>query len=590
MNHFLFGRRGPAEPRASIFPSRGTERWSVKKSHRDQWCAMLALAKIALFVVALFFVSFVEAKYGFFSRVLRSSSSSDDDQSWDLSSAWERRGDRYLEQCRFVDAWKEHLGYVSVLAFLDTAWHYSFRQAVMLELLSLRLRKSGFPDIRFFVITPPSDSMENERSEDDLEIEVWRQIEAKHSFDMESLVNNDFLKSNESGIVYLQDDPQSRLWERFGASRDQVITIDRCGKLTYDVMMPWSILFFPYVKGAILSTYEEDPCGGCDFQPTIHQAPSHEEQLTTGEEKVNPEQSKTDANIDAIWTTESLEDAILRHESSSEEGREASTASSIPLEEVTNDTDHPIVSIESPTESTTYRYNTNKTESQFDEGGSDLEDRNTTPENTENFGDDVFLPLRIILYAPHVHKNSEKAKKHSHLILTVGDPDLHGHLDSEVDVASPTDSWRGADSSVEGSEEWRPMETDVNQNYTFDKDESPGLYGEVAEYWRNYEYSDIIDRNETFNDTYNNSTEHLTDVNDHTKSFSKPEESYSVASITEDPNVESSTDSQNIVGSNTMESSRPNNMNQVDREEEQDKLITEHYKKLIPWLDYRLSK
>ncbi|XP_071558681.1 uncharacterized protein [Temnothorax nylanderi] len=582
MNHFLFGR-GPAEPRASIFPSRGTERWSVKKSHRDQWCAMLAAVKIALFVVALFFVSFVEAKYGFFSRVLRSSSSSDD-QSWDLSSAWERREDRYLEQCRFVDEWKEHLGYVSVLAFLDPAWHYSFRQAVMLELLSLRLRKSGFPDIRFFVITPPSDSMENERSEDDLEIEVWRQIEAKHSFDMESLVNHDLLKSNESGIIYLQNDPQSRLWERFGASRDQVITIDRCGKLTYDVIMPWSILFFPYVKGAILSTYEEDPCGGCDFQPTIQQAPSYEEQLTkvTGEEKANPQHSKTDANIDAIWTTESLEDAILRHDSefeSSEEGREASTTSSIPLEEVTNDTDHPIVSIESPTESTTYRYNTDKTESRFDEGGSDLEDRNTT-ENTENFGDDVFLPLRIILYAPHVHKNGEKTKKDSHLILTVGDPGFHGHLDSE-----------GADSNVASSEEWRTTETDVNQNYTFDKDESPGLYGEVAEYWRNYEYSDIIDRNETFNDTYNNSTEHLTNVNNHTKSFSKPEESYSVASVTEGPNVERSTDSQNIVGSSTMESSRPNNMNnQVDREEEQDKLITEHYKKLLPWLDYRLSK
>jgi len=38
----------------------------------------------------------------------------------------------------------------------------------------------------------------------------------------------------------------------------------RCGKLTYHVIVPWSILFFPYVKAAILSTYKEDPCGGCD--------------------------------------------------------------------------------------------------------------------------------------------------------------------------------------------------------------------------------------------------------------------------------------------------------------------------------------
>lgn len=37
----------------------------------------------------------------------------------------------YFEQCHYVDAWKEQLGHVSVLAFLDPAWQYSFRQAVM---------------------------------------------------------------------------------------------------------------------------------------------------------------------------------------------------------------------------------------------------------------------------------------------------------------------------------------------------------------------------------------------------------------------------------------------------------------------------
>lgn len=46
---------------------------------------------------------------------------------------WDRREEQdwYFEQCRFVNAWKEHLGHVSVLAFLDPAWQYSFRQAVM---------------------------------------------------------------------------------------------------------------------------------------------------------------------------------------------------------------------------------------------------------------------------------------------------------------------------------------------------------------------------------------------------------------------------------------------------------------------------
>lgn len=44
-----------------------------------------------------------------------------------------------------------------------------------------------------------------------------------------------------------------------------------------------------------------------------------------------------------------------------------------------------------------------------------------------------------------------------------------------------------------------------NRKFTYDKDESPGLYGEVADYWRNLEDSDITDRNETSNDNYNKS-------------------------------------------------------------------------------------
>lgn len=90
--------------------------------------------------------------------------------------------------------------------------------------MSSRLRKSSFPDIRFFVISPFSDS-KNDRSEDDLEIEAWREIGAK--YEMENFVDNDFLKSNGTEIIFLQDDPQSRIWERFRASREHAIIIDR---------------------------------------------------------------------------------------------------------------------------------------------------------------------------------------------------------------------------------------------------------------------------------------------------------------------------------------------------------------------------
>lgn len=72
-------------------------------------------------------------------------------------------------------------------------------------------------------------------------------------------------------------------------------------------------------------------------------------------------------------------------------------------------------------------------------------------------------------------------------------------------------NFKDADSRVTSSKEYDlgAMEADAveeNQKFTFDADESPGLYGEVADYWKSYEDNDITDRNETFNDTYDNST------------------------------------------------------------------------------------
>lgn len=75
-------------------------------------------------------------------------------------------------------------------------------------------------------------------------------------------------------------------------------------------------------------------------------------------------------------------------------------------------------------------------------------------------------------------------------------------------------NFKAVNSLVSNSEEydWRTAETEeaddenANQKYIFGKDESPGLYGEVADYWKSYEDSDITDRNQTSSNTYNNST------------------------------------------------------------------------------------
>lgn len=112
----------------------------------------------------------------------------------------------------------------------------------------------------------------------------------------------------------------------------------------------------------------------------------------TDEEEASPTQN-TEANVDAIWTTESLENATLRHESSSEEEREASTASTVPLEEITNDS--PVVWTESPMESTTYRY----------DGATELEDRpdaggTRDRENPVNSGEEDGTIIPVAIFEP----------------------------------------------------------------------------------------------------------------------------------------------------------------------------------------------
>jgi hypothetical protein len=49
------------------------------------------------------------------------------------------------------------------------------------------------------------------------------------------------------------------------------------------------------------------------------------------------------------------------------------------------------------------------------------------------------LSLRIIMYAPHEHRNGKKTKKYTHLILKTDNPDYHGHIDSGINVTPSTD-------------------------------------------------------------------------------------------------------------------------------------------------------
>lgn len=102
------------------------------------------------------------------------------------------------------------------------------------------------------------------------------------------------------------------------------------------------------------------------------------------------------------------------------------------------------------------------------------------------------------MHAPHVHINERNTEKHTHLILKFGNPDFHGHLDNFKDIDFPASSEKNDLKSIKTDQE------NTDRTYIFDKDESPGLYGEIADYWRE---DAITNKNESFNDdTYNDST------------------------------------------------------------------------------------
>ncbi|XP_050459199.1 uncharacterized protein LOC126855513 [Cataglyphis hispanica] len=642
----------------------------------------MLVAKIFLMIVFLV-ISFAseETNYSHLSRILRLSNHRS-------LSRKQQDEPKYYAQCSFVNAWKEHLGYVSVLAFLDPAWQYSFRQAIMLKLLSSRLRKSGFTNIRFFVIAPPPDLIED-KTEDDYEIEAWRKISATYEMEDVNANENLLFKDSRSEIIFFQDDPQYRTWEKFRASKDQVVIIDRCGKLTYQVMVPWSILYFPYVKAAILSTYQEDPCGGCD--PTMYQALDYEEYFPSLSitAKETDSRETDNVNVDLIWTTErgSSENGSVYLEESLRKEHEANIVFPVISDKITYDSDDPL-NFSSMTESsvmsqTAYRYDNGMTESSLNEynpketqirkdsensttsgeieklqqdvppsrdesilmsdnsisedasdrvllssestvdeiknefismtettisdtagndeirhNDGDADDLTAEYEQNDSVGKNIeaeksALSLHIIMRAPHVHRNGKKTGKHTHLILKIGDPDFHGHLDNFKTIG-----FEVASSEKNNSEIIEADQENATRIYLFDKDESPGLYGEIADYWRESEDSDDTNKNESLNnDTYNNSTisyneKHHINISNHAITPSKSseiDENYSTTKITINTYINNSTNSQNTVRLDKTDS-LISTSNKINKKKEMQNNLIKHYNKLLSWIDYRLIK
>ncbi|XP_034194447.1 uncharacterized protein LOC117610773 isoform X2 [Osmia lignaria lignaria] len=464
----------------------------------------------------------------------------------------ENRG--YVEQCRATNLWKGQLAHVNVIAFFDPSWYYSYRQTIMLKLLKRRLDKSGFTNILFFCVAPPSGLPEG-NTENSVEIKTWREIsknvwKSEYLFDIDQRVLDDSTKSKYD-IIFIQDNLKLRIWENFRALKDEVVIIDRCGRLTYQVIVPWSILYFPYVKAAILSTYKDDPCGPCNVQSSVDRDSMDYEEYLLKNMNLNGNLDPDKKKIDNKQSTSTITPFSTNPSTISTTDIEIGTTSEVKEEQEQ-------IQISSTIS------NSGMTESYTGTGDHILLNNQTNIDNNSSTNEDAqneepkALPLRIILYAPHLHQEGKMLKKYTHLVLKTGSPDYHDHFNVKNTVS---------DEEMLVSQLNTTLEDKKLTEYVDSINESPGLYGEISDYWRTQNNEEVNDKNENtefldYDDTTVDGSE--SNINDAFVSESSIVRPSEIDTINTDPNIENNDDANDFTQQRLME----------------------HYSRLLTWIYY----
>lgn len=69
-------------------------------------------------------------------------------------------------------------------------------------------------------------------------------------------------------LIMVQDTPSTLIWKKLSGRKDDVFVYDRCGRLTYNIAFPLSIIHprQQMVESAVISTYLDDLCGNLTCQ------------------------------------------------------------------------------------------------------------------------------------------------------------------------------------------------------------------------------------------------------------------------------------------------------------------------------------
>ncbi|XP_078075546.1 selenoprotein Pb-like [Mustelus asterias] len=133
---------------------------------------------------------------------------------------------------------EEQIGHVVVVALLKASCRFCLTQATKLGSLRDKLDHQDLKDVRYMIVnekTPQSRAMFWE-----LQRHVPKNIP-----------------------VYQQSPFQHDIWSILQGNKDDFLIYDRCGKLTFHIVLPYSYLHFRYTEAAIRATYSKDVCGNC---------------------------------------------------------------------------------------------------------------------------------------------------------------------------------------------------------------------------------------------------------------------------------------------------------------------------------------
>ncbi|XP_063795499.1 selenoprotein Pb-like isoform X2 [Pseudophryne corroboree] len=135
-------------------------------------------------------------------------------------------------------------GQVTVVALLQASCGFCLIQAANMGPLRDKLTSQGLTNISYMIVNDQS------------------------SFS--KLLFEELKRRAPEGVpVYQQLPKQDDVWDILDGNKDDFLIYDRCGRLTFHIRLPHSILHFPYVYAAIHQTYYEDSCQNCSFYANI---------------------------------------------------------------------------------------------------------------------------------------------------------------------------------------------------------------------------------------------------------------------------------------------------------------------------------